>query len=81
MNEQRGGQWHGVGIITGASSGMGEATLVGVMDALEFRDTVLKQRDLITTGPQQSPPASGDNVLSEIRDTLLRIEQRLNDGE
>ena len=65
----------------GQGSNMGEATLVGVMDALEFRDTVLKQRDLITTGPQQSPPTSGDNVLSEIRDTLLRIEQRLNDGK
>ena len=53
----------------GQGSGMGEATLVGVMDALEFRDTVLKQRDLITTGQQQSPPtwATTCSLTSEIR--------------
>ena len=65
----------------GDGSSMGNATLVGVVDALEFRDAVLNQRDLATTGALQSPPTSGNDVLADIRDTLLRIEQRLNNGE
>jgi uncharacterized membrane protein YdbT with pleckstrin-like domain len=65
----------------GDGSSMGNATLVGVVDALEFRDAVLNQRDLATAGALQSPPTSGDDVLADIRDTLLRIEQRLNNGE
>ena len=58
--------------------------LVGIDGAREFRDTVLRQRDAVVAGSRQSIPeavasASPNDaqVLVEIRDALLRIEERL----
>jgi putative membrane protein len=58
--------------------------LVGIDGAREFRDLVLRQRDAVVAGAQESLPeqsqsgsASDTQVLVEIRDALLRIEERL----
>lgn len=68
----------------GQSSAGSLITLVGIVEARAFRDTVLKQRDAVvgagtTASPQlAAPPVEGqDKVLLEIRDALLRIEDRL----
>jgi len=78
----------------GQSSGPGGAlvSLVGVKNAREFRDRVLTQRDEVTDSsgrysqaPAPSSAASGapaagsDPTLLEIRDALLRIEERLKE--
>ncbi len=63
----------------GQGSTMGQATLPGVMNALEFRDKVLEQRDLVAGGalaPAQTTP-SEDGIMVDIHDTLLRIEKSL----
>ncbi len=66
----------------GQSAGPGGAllSLIGIEDALAFRDAVLEQRDRVTahtTGP--SATANEDHtVLAEIRDALLRIEAKLS---
>jgi putative membrane protein len=66
----------------GQESTMGQAQLAGVVDALEFRDKVLVQRDLVSGGiPAPAPSvSSSDPVLVDIRDTLHRIEQSLVDS-
>jgi len=60
----------------GASTATGQATLVGIMDPIEFRDAVMRQRDLVSIGggaaPVQAPDETG--LLAEIRDSLGRIE-------
>ena len=60
--------------------------LVGIDGAREFRDKVLRQRDAVVAGSPPALPevaASGSTndaqVLVEIRDALLRIEERLPD--
>jgi len=60
--------------------------LVGIDGAREFRDKVLRQRDAVVAGAATALPevaASGSTndaqVLVEIRDALLRIEERLPD--
>ena len=68
----------------GQSSPQGgtDATLTGVVDAPEFRDAILNQRDLVAgmLGPVRAAaaPAPGaaaeEGVLVEIRDSLHRIE-------
>ena len=61
---------------TAGQSGTGALlSLIGIEDALEFRDAVLKQRDKVTAGAQAE--TEGDPVLVEIRDALLRIEQKI----
>ena len=59
----------------------GSVKLVAVVDALEFRDTVLKHRDMVTahSGPtgRSSEPHLDPEVLGEIRDMLLRIESSM----
>ena len=67
----------------GQGSNMGQAMLPGVVDALEFRDKVLNQRDLVAGGTpapvvESAKPGEG-GVLVEIRDTLQRIEKSLAD--
>jgi len=75
----------------GQSSGIQALVfLVGIRDAKGFRNAVLKQRDRLEDGdsePRRPRPASspaigeGDDataLLRDIRDTLTRIEQRLN---
>ena len=69
----------------GQGNSMGQAVLPGVVAALEFRDKVLDQRDLVTGGAPAPAPApaptaqSDDGVLVDIRDTLQRIEKSLTD--
>lgn len=62
--------------------------LVGIEGAREFRDAVLRQRDAVMTGstpalPEAAASASTSEaqVLVEIRDALLRIEERLPERE
>ena len=76
-----------IGVETAGSSGQGgpDAALVGLVDAVAFRDAVLEQRERMVRGepgaaaPQASAPAGDETaaLLLEIRDALLRIEQRL----
>lgn len=69
----------------GQSSGPGGSlvSLVGVKNARAFRDAVLSQRDAVTesrgntAAPAPVGSVSQDAVLVEIRDALLRIEERL----
>ena len=68
----------------GAGTTMGQAQLPGVVDATKFRDAVLAQRDLVTSGgqvasPQAAPGAvtSDDSALADMRDSLQRIEALL----
>ncbi len=70
----------------GAGTATGQAGLVGVMDAIDFRDAVMAQRDKVvhgvgTSAPQPAPAiATGDReVLTDIRDSLGRIEGLLRD--
>lgn len=65
----------------GEGSSMGQAGLPGIVDALEFRDKVLEQRDLVAGGVPAPAPASSSNdgVLVDIRDTLQRIEKSLGE--
>ncbi len=70
----------------GQSSGPGGSlvSLVGVKDARAFRDAVLTQRDIVTENRREdssAPPSSQSDgpVLVEIRDALLRIEERLKE--
>ncbi len=57
--------------------------LVGIVEAREFRDKVLRQRDAVSDAGRSTPhepgstTAKNDDVLEEIRDTLLRIEKKL----
>ena len=68
----------------GASSPGALIQLVGIVQAREFRDKVLRQRDAVASltsvaQPEQGvAPLAGDSeLLKEIRDALLRIEERL----
>jgi len=71
----------------GASAPGAFVTMVGIVGARAFRDTVLEQRDRVSAlgsgGSGVSSPAAiavpgGDTeVLREIRDVLIRIEERL----
>lgn len=75
----------------GQSSTAGLVQLSGIKNGREFRDAVLKQRELVVgshdkaTGPVHvaSPSEGGQDstrLLTEIRDALVRIESRLNKG-
>lgn len=66
----------------GASGGQSAlVSLVGIVDTVEFRDTVLAQRDRLNSAKSQtgspSTPSLERDVLSDIRDTLKRIEAKL----
>ena len=66
----------------GQGDSMGQAALPGVVAALEFRDKVLDQRDLVTGGapaPAAAAAPNDDAVMIDIRDTLRRIEKSLAD--
>ena len=76
----------------GQSSPGALVSLTGILDGRQFRDAVLQQRDIIvasggTVSASESvavvpvsPPGS-DDTLTEIRDTLLRIEKQLSKRE
>lgn len=60
--------------------------LTGIVDGRDFRDQVLRQRDLVTARPEGAPNASvapdtsaTNDLLREIRDSLQRLEQKLGD--
>jgi len=68
----------------GQSSAGALIKLVGIVDAREFRDTVLRQRDAVASAALSAPSDMGavpaepdDALLREIRDTLIRIEEKL----
>ena len=60
-----------------------DAKIIGIDDAKEFRDSVLKQRDVmrqnikVATGEQNLDSVKNERVFYEIRDTLLKIEEHL----
>lgn len=67
-------------------------TLAGIKDGRRFRDAVLKQRDLVVGSEEdrqlaqaavaQGPaPADNAELLQQIRDALLRIEEKLSRPE
>ena len=72
----------GLRVETAGQSGQNagsEGDLVGVIDAAEFRDAILRQREASLSAEAPAAPtaaASGDTaaILTEIRDILTRIE-------
>ncbi len=73
----------------GQSSAGALVRLAGIKDGRKFRDAVLDQRDLVvgseeerrdqTTGDSRpAAPESNTQLLESIRDTLLRIEEKLH---
>lgn len=72
---------------TAGNTGQGtsDLTLIGIIDAPKFRNRVLEQRDIVTDNIGAGGAAAPDGnvqveVLKEIRDTLKRIEQKVNDN-
>lgn len=67
----------------GQGSEQAAGNLVGVMAPLQFRDRVLEQRERLSDRRSEAAPAApaGEedvaSVLAEIRDAVLRIEERL----
>jgi len=75
---------HGLSVETAGSSGSNASgalvSLVGIVEVMGFRDTVLAQRDrIVGAAPAAAPADGGDqsqrDVLEDIRDSLHRIEQ------
>jgi len=73
----------------GQSSGPGGSlvNIIGIVDAIEFRKSVLEQRDRLSKGepvttpqPALNTPSSDESakVLAEIRDVLVRIESKIS---
>ncbi len=67
-----------------SQQGMPDASLTGLVNAVAFRDAVLEQRDRLADGrrdslptPAAPAPEADATVLGEIRDILLRIEEKL----
>ena len=74
----------GLRVETAGQSGSGGALvrLIGLEDTEAFRTLALRQRDRVTDASAPAPAAEGDAatpLLTEIRDTLIRIEQRLGE--
>ena len=77
---------HTLTIETAGQSGQGSlVSLTGIVDAPSFREAVLTQRDLLAASASHPTPESGRqdpvdsiSLLSEIRDSLLRIEGKLD---
>ena len=72
---------HHLKVETAGQSGTGAlASLTGIVDVEDFREAVLSQRDKITDKKSSSDKAdtvSEFQLLSEMRDALLRIEEKL----
>lgn len=68
-----------------SAQGSGDARLIGIVDAREFRKKVLAQRDLLLNETEVMATAAGGEqdsdtqvpILREMSDTLKRIEERL----
>ena len=83
----------GLRVETAGSAGQNassEGNLVGIIDAADFRDAILTQRQRAVGGedaPAASAPTSADDgadanvTLREIRDILVRIEGRMADRD
>ncbi|MGB0402479.1 MAG: PH domain-containing protein [Salibacteraceae bacterium] len=68
--ETAGGQGPGPG---------GDLTLIGIVNPKEFRQTVLDQREKISSSSNKSPSEDSESaVLKEISETLKRIESKLD---
>lgn len=66
----------------GTSAPGADMTLPGLVNAEEFRDAVLSRRDELTqVGGDSGASESLAELLTEIRDTLLRLEARLPGDE
>tara|TARA_B110000495_G_scaffold177456_1_gene169533 strand:- start:276 stop:821 length:546 start_codon:yes stop_codon:yes gene_type:complete len=75
---------HTLTVETAGQSGQGAlVSLTGIIDAKLFREAVLNQRESISNASQSAPeaarqePSEANPLLSEIRDSLLRIESIL----
>lgn len=78
---------HTLTVETAGQSGVGSlVSLTGIVQAPDFRESVLNQRESqsvtqatveTTQTDNKQLDASGDAILSEIRDTLVRIESLL----
>ena len=73
----------------GQSSPSSLIHLAGIRDGRKFRDAVLEQRDLVVGSKEElvtatavdsgeTSPVAQEPLLKEIRDVLVRIEDRLN---
>ncbi len=63
-----------------STPGGADAVLVGIEDALEFRNAVLGQRDLVSGSSAAGDGEGMLEVLREIRDSLKSIETSLHRG-
>ncbi|MEE2907474.1 MAG: PH domain-containing protein [Planctomycetota bacterium] len=81
---------HALSFETAGQSGAGTSgalvKLLGIEDSEAFRDLVLDTRDAANQGQVNTPaavakPASDDQLLRDIRDSLLRIEDRMNQSD
>ena len=76
----------GLQVETAGQSGAGGALvrLIGIVDTDDFRDDALDQRDKVTDAPDSDTGAASAEdsaaLLAEIRDTLQRIEARMDAG-
>ncbi|MEQ8577649.1 MAG: PH domain-containing protein [Balneola sp.] len=67
-----------------SASASADLSLIGIVNASQFRDKVLDQRDVVTENTSSSSAPSSDNsedvleVLKDIRNSLNRIEQSRN---
>ena len=72
---------HGFKVETAGQSGVGSlVNIIGIVDAVNFREAVLEQRDKISGNQQASaaaPAAPDGSSLGEIHETLKRIEALL----
>ncbi|MEO1523970.1 MAG: PH domain-containing protein [Planctomycetota bacterium] len=77
---------HTLSIETAGQSGIGAlVSLTGVVDAPAFREAVLSQRDAVSSSPAPTAssgevsdnPSDTNQLLTEIRDTMRRIESLL----
>lgn len=61
-----------------AATGKSEADLLGLMDARQIRDQILNRRDRQANASEHREPEASYLLMTEIRDSLLRIEERLS---
>ena len=79
---------HKLTVETAGQSAQGAlVSLTGIKDAKSFREALLNQRDVISAASSRSDtlavsqePIDASSLLSEIRDSLLRIEASLEKG-
>ncbi len=78
-------KWLGLSILRvetagNATQGTADLSLIGIVDAKQFRDTVLDQRDKVTDSSSSSASIdeseSMTEILKDIRDSLKRIEDK-----